>query len=190
MWYVLLIMLPAYFDPIRARIVPALQRFLEEKKKDLSRVNPIGLDAAQRLLDFSLRGKMMRGCLVHLGWSICHTSGKASVEQELAVTAVGAAMELFQSGLLVHDDIMDKDPVRRGQPSVFRQYAEIAAREGHADAPHVGQALGICAGDVAYFMAFELLATAGIPPEELSNLLELCARELSAVGVAQMQDVM
>jgi geranylgeranyl diphosphate synthase type I len=153
-------------------------------------VNPMGPDAAQRLMEFSLRGKMIRGCLVHLGWSICTTPGKAGVEQESAVTAVGAAMELFQSGLLVHDDIMDKDPVRRGQPSVFRQYADVAVREGHADAPHIGHALGICAGDVAYFMAFELLATAGIPPGELADVIELCARELSAVGVAQMQDVM
>ena len=185
-----LIMLPAYFDPIRARIVPALQRFLEDKKEELSRVNPMGPDAVQRLMEFSLRGKMIRGCLVHLGWSICNTSGKASVEQQLAVTAVGAAMELFQSGLLVHDDIMDKDPVRRGRPSVFSQYAEVADREGHADAQHVGHALGICAGDVAYFMAFELLATAGILPGELANLLALCAGELSAVGVAQMQDMM
>lgn len=183
-------MLPAYFDPIRGRIVPELQRFLEEKKKDLSRVNPMGPDAAQRLLDFSLRGKMMRGCLVHLGWSICSPVARARLERESAVTAVGAAMELFQSGLLVHDDIMDKDPVRRGRPSVFQQYREVAGREGRADSPHVGHALGICAGDVAYFMAFELLARAGIPPGELSNLLELCARELSAVGVAQMQDVM
>src|SRR5208337_3161290 len=106
-----------------------------------------------------------------------------------AVTTVGAAMELFHSGLLVHDDIMDRDPVRRGQPSIFQQYAGIAARERRADPGHVGMALGICAGDVACFMAFELLARADAPAAALRGVLELCARELSAVGIAQMQDV-
>ena len=182
-------MLPAYFDPIRARIGPALRRFLDGKKEELARVNPLGPDAAQRLLEFSLRGKMIRGCLVHLGWSICRTASAAAADKETAVTAAGAAMELFQSGLLVHDDIMDRDPVRRGQPSLFQQYADIAAREGHSDPQHVGQALGICAGDVAYFMAFELLAGVKAAAPVLASLMELCARELSAVGIAQMQDV-
>jgi geranylgeranyl diphosphate synthase type I len=98
-------------------------------------------------------------------------------------------MELFHSGLLVHDDIMDRDLVRRGQPSIFQQYATFAAAERHADPQHVGQALGICAGDVACFMAFELLARTHAPAAVLCRVLEMCARELSAVGIAQMQDV-
>jgi geranylgeranyl diphosphate synthase type I len=182
-------MMPAYFDSIRARIVPALRRFLDGKKEELARVNPLGPDAVQRLLDFSLRGKMIRGCLVHLGWSICRPAGTPAADHEAAVTAAGAAMELFQSGLLVHDDIMDRDPLRRGKPSVFQQYADVAAGEGHSDAQHTGQALGICAGDVAYFMAFELLAGVKAAAGVLDSLMGLCARELSAVGIAQMQDV-
>jgi len=98
-------------------------------------------------------------------------------------------MELFQSGLLVHDDIMDRDLVRRGQPSIFKQYSEMADRARHADPAHIGQALGICAGDVAYFLAFELLAGTHAPSPVVGEVLALCARELSAVGIAQMQDV-
>jgi len=178
-------MLPAYFDPVRERLAAALREFLEQKTAELSRVNPMGGQAVERLMESSLRGKMIRGCLVHLGWSLART-GPADGQ---AVTTAGAAMELFHSGLLVHDDIMDRDPVRRGQPSIFRQYEEEAARENREDPAHVGQALGICAGDVAYFMAFELLSRAGLPVAVLGEVLALCARELSAVGIAQMQDV-
>ncbi len=183
-------MLPAYFDPIRARIASTLRRFFQEKKEELARVNPLGPDAAERLVEFTLGGKMIRGCLVHLGWSLGGAAGAGTPEEQAAsVSAAGAAMELFQSGLLVHDDIMDRDPVRRGRPSIFQQYAERAAREGRADAAHVGQALGICAGDVACFMAFELLARVDSPGPVLGEVLALYARELSAVGIAQMQDV-
>ncbi len=98
-------------------------------------------------------------------------------------------MELFQSGLLIHDDIMDRDALRRGMPSIFQQYADAAARERSADPPRTGEALGICAGDVSYFLAFELLTRIAAGPGVLREVLALCARELSAVGIAQMQDV-
>jgi geranylgeranyl diphosphate synthase type I len=98
-------------------------------------------------------------------------------------------MELFQSGLLVHDDIMDRDNLRRGMPSIFQQYAEAAARERFADPQRTGEALGICAGDVAYFLAFELLSRMSAEPMVLRDVLALCAGELTAVGIAQMQDV-
>ena len=183
-------MLPAYFDPIRARIASTLQQFFQEKKEELARINPLGRDASERLVEFTLRGKMIRGCLVHLGWSISRPDpARAPANETASVTAAGAAMELFQSGLLVHDDIMDRDSMRRGQASIFQQYAELAGREEHTDPAHVGQALGICAGDVACFMAFELLARVSAPAPVLGEVLALCARELSAVGIAQMQDV-
>ncbi len=181
-------MLPEYFDPIRTRVSAALRRFLDEKKEALAAVNPLGPDAAGRLTDFSLRGKMIRGCLVHLGWALAR-GGADGADGSAAAANAGAAMELFHSGLLVHDDIMDRDLVRRGQPSIFQQYAVVAARDGRSDPAHVGQALGICAGDVACFMAFELLARTDAPAAVIRSVLELCARELSAVGIAQMQDV-
>ena len=178
-------MLPAYFDAVHARIAGRLQEFLQQKADDLTVVNGRGPDAARRLQEFCLRGKMLRGCLVHLGWCL---AGGSSAGSE-AVTNAGAAMELLQSGLLVHDDIMDRDEVRRGQPALYRHYAEAAAAEGVPESPRVGEALGICVGDVAYFMAFELLARAEMPGDARAGVIELCARELSAVGIAQMQDV-
>src|SRR5271169_7173127 len=115
-------MLPHYFDPLRERISAALRQFFLEKRDELARVNTLGRDAAERLVEFTLRGKMIRGCLVHLGWSIAGGAGEGAPTEEAApVSAAGAAMELFQSGLLVHDDIMDRDLVRRGQPSIFQQ---------------------------------------------------------------------
>jgi len=178
-----------YFEPIRRRVADTLRAFLDEKRTELARVGPMGSRAAERLRDFSVRGKMIRGCLVHLGWALARAGAPDAAGDHPGVVAAGAAMELFQSGLLVHDDIMDRDPVRRGQPSIFRQYEEQAARDGATDPAHVGQSLGICAGDVAYFLAFDLLVRAGLPGASLGAVLGLCARELAAVGIAQMHDV-
>ena len=112
----------AYFDPIRERVLDALRQFLRAKSDELAQVNPMGSAAVNRLLEFSVRGKVIRGCLVHVGWALARGGlgggpgvGGGRAAGEAAVTAAGAAMELFQSGLLVHDDIMDRDPVRRGR---------------------------------------------------------------------------
>jgi geranylgeranyl diphosphate synthase type I len=98
-------------------------------------------------------------------------------------------MELFQSGLLAHDDIMDRDATRRGLPTLHRQYGGEARQRGARDPEHLGQSLGICAGDAAFFLGFEALSGPPVPQAARAGLLGLCARELSRVAVAQMQDV-
>jgi geranylgeranyl diphosphate synthase type I len=103
--------------------------------------------------------------------------------------AAGAAMELFQSAFLVHDDIMDRDMVRRGMPAVHAQYAAVCADVNLRDASHIGEALGICAGDIAIFLAFEILARLESGGDVKNRLIGRFCRELQYVGLAQMADV-
>jgi geranylgeranyl diphosphate synthase type I len=53
----------------------------------------------------------------------------------------------------------------------------------------VGEALGICAGDIAFFLAFEHLAEVELAAPSRARLISLFARELSLVGAAQMMDM-
>ncbi len=184
-----------------------LDEFLEAKKTDLNRVHPMGGESADRLRDFASKGKMLRGGLVALAYFLTNreaaeTGGKAeSGGAETAenvgsvaavpprmVSAAGGVMELFQSAFLVHDDIMDRDEKRRGSQSVYSQYVSIAESQQFRDAYHTGEALGICVGDIAFFLAFEILADIASSTGNTA-LHGLCSRELSYVGVAQMLDV-
>ena len=117
--------------------------------------------------------------------------GAALVDGAVPDDAVkaGAAIELFQSALLVHDDIMDRDETRRGDASVYMQYAGDAKRNGIRDALHIGESLGICAGDIAFFVAFEILSNLRVSSSVRSDIIALSSRELQYVGVAQMADV-
>jgi len=178
----------SYFQARKQEISEYLRVLFDEKADALSRVNPLGRDLCGRLYDFALRGKMIRGGLVSLGCSIAR-GGTCVAEQRRIVTAAGAAMELFQSGLLIHDDIMDRDTIRRGLKSIFFQYTEMAEGSGIGDSYHLGESLGICAGDVAYFLAFEILGRLEVPAAARGEVVGLSARELGYVGVAQMQDI-
>lgn len=97
-------------------------------------------------------------------------------------------MELFQSAFLIHDDIMDRDEKRRGSKSVYAQYVSLAEKEEISDAYHTGESMGICVGDIAFFIAFEILSEVSRLTGNM-QISELCSRELSYVGVAQMLDV-
>ncbi len=49
--------------------------------------------------------------------------------------------------------------------------------------------MGICAGDVGFFLAWDILSRLEVEQRRRSEVLGLVAREMCAVGVAQMQDM-
>ncbi len=184
----------AFFAARKEEIHEYLKRTIEAKAEELSKVHPLGRDAVERILDFAGRGKMLRGGMVGLGYALYAEGGREASEEASMpedVVAVGAAMELFQSAFLIHDDIMDRDTRRRGVATVFSQYAEAAKEEGLPDAEHMGESLGICAGDIAFFLAYEILGRVGSGERgaDCAPLFSFASQELSYVGVAQMLDV-
>ena len=181
-----------YMSARKPAIAAALRAIAERRGSELQDRVAGGRDLMGRILAMSLQGKMIRGCLVFLGRDIVAgdpAQREESLGRDAAVLGIAAAMELLQTGLLIHDDIMDRDVVRRGMPSVHASYSIELGRTGIADSAHAGEALGICAGDACYFEAFVELsrALAGVPRG--SGIQALCAEILSEVAVAQMTDV-
>ena len=68
---------------------------------------------------------------------------KDSFSEEILTPA--AAIEVFHSFTLIHDDIMDKADVRRGVPTVYRKWDENTA---------------ILSGDVMSIESYKLIAKA------------------------------
>lgn len=122
------------------------------------------------LEDFVSRGKMMRG-------GLCVLFAQALGASRDDAVRAGAALELFQAGILVHDDIMDEDELRRGKAAI---HAQLTSEFGES----FGLGGGICVGDICMFLSFRLLNTVGSP-----QLVELLSREAASLGFGQMQDV-
>ena len=162
-----------------------LERYLAAQQGVLKGLGGWGSDACTRLLEFSLRGKMIRGALVILGELLY---GDRDEPSTAGVTAA-AAMELLQSSFLIHDDIMDRDEQRRGRPTLFAQYTTLGTDRRVADPGHFGQAMGICAGDVAFFFAFDVLSRLDVPGPRHRRILEVTNKAVITTCVAQMQDV-
>lgn len=167
----------------RAPIVDALKRIDAQHGAELTTVNRWADDLRTRLLEFTQRGKLIRGSLV------ATASAALGTRPGPAVYTVAAAVELVQSFLLIHDDIMDEDPVRRGMPAVYEQYRRYGTDHRYEHPQRFGESMAICGGDVAMLLA--VTAVTGITADERTRLrlVSLLSREIGLVGVAQMADV-
>lgn len=185
----------SYLARQKAEIADSLRRFTESRRAGFAGVNRWGPDLVDRLCEFACRGKMLRGALVILAESLYSGPDLPGPSRRPSTDAVrvAAALELVQSFLLIHDDIMDQDFLRRGRPSLFAQYSESLSREAREtprdEARRFGESMAICAGDVAMLLAFELLSEIDQPADRRIEILSHAAREISWVGVAQMSDV-
>ncbi|HIH89717.1 TPA: polyprenyl synthetase family protein [Desulfurococcaceae archaeon] len=108
-------------------------------------------------------GKRLRPALVLL------VNKALGGEVEGALPAA-AAVELLHNFTLVHDDIMDRDELRRGVPTVHVLY---------------GESMAILAGDLLYAKAYEALLQSPQPPDLVKEMTEVLT--WSAVTVAEGQ---
>ncbi len=173
-----------YLSAQKDRTLSCLRDFLTERAALIKVAGSWGPDVVERLLDYSAGGKMIRGALVYLGYEL------AGGAESSRAAPLAAAMELTQSFLLIHDDIMDHDHTRRGKLSIHRQYTEIAWKRGYrGNSEHFGEAMGICSGDIAFFLACRLIAAAPVDAQTYRVLMNCFTDEVALVGVAQMHDV-
>ncbi|MFB8144042.1 4-hydroxy-3-methylbut-2-enyl diphosphate reductase [Streptomyces parvus] len=74
-----------------------------------------------------------------------------------AVVDAAAALELLHAFALIHDDIMDNSPTRRGAPTVHAAHTELHARQGWAgESRRYGEGVALLAGDLALSYANRL----------------------------------
>lgn len=88
------------------------------------------------------------------------------------ILAPATALEVFHSFTLIHDDIMDKAPVRRGVPTVYKKWDGNTA---------------ILSGDVMSIESYRLIAKA--PATVLPQVLELFSDTAAQVCQGQQYDM-
>ncbi len=116
-------------------------------KSKLSKKISLYPDSIQKILQFVNKGKLLRGVLVILSYE------GFSKKFDETVLAVSAALEILHTALLIHDDIMDNDYLRRNNETVFYQYIK-EGRTLKAMSPTLyGQSMGISVGDISFFLA-------------------------------------
>ncbi|WP_299534362.1 polyprenyl synthetase family protein [uncultured Streptomyces sp.] len=116
-------------------------------------------DIAARVRDFALGGGgRTRSRLLWWGMRAC--GGGTEVTD--AALRLGTALELIQTCALIHDDVMDGSPLRRGRPAV---HVQLAARAGTPPDAGFGVSAAVLAGDLALAWADDTVAATRLEPD-------------------------
>ena len=126
---------------------------------------PAGLYDPLRYM-ISIGGKRIRPKLCILAYSVF----KDDLYNEIVEPAL--ALEVFHSFTLIHDDIMDRSPLRRGVPTVWKKWNEDTA---------------ILSGDVMLIDAYKRIAKA--PAHCHSEVMDLFSRTAAEVCEGQQFDM-
>jgi geranylgeranyl diphosphate synthase, type I len=163
---------------VREQVERHLERWLADRLDEAKRRGPDVEAVASAVGQLTMRGgKRMRAVLLAIAFEGCGGQGSTAV-----VAPAGASLELLQTYLLVHDDWMDGDDIRRGGPSVPALMRQRFSRD-RADA------MSILAGDLAAGWARRALFDAAAAPERLVAAARELARVEEDVVEGQILDV-
>ena len=178
--------LPEACAQLVTRIDAELGRFVAEQRAEVSGEGPgvEGLFAElERVIEAG--GKRLRPVFCCLG---LRTAGG---EVDGRCIRAAAALELLHTFAIVHDDVMDRSPSRRGVAASWVHLAEVHRRSGWiGEPPSYGLAAAILAGDMALVLADRALRRSGFGPERLLPALKRYDRMRVEVVAGQFLDVL
>lgn len=108
-----------------------------------------------------------------------------------AAARVAAGFELLHTAFLIHDDVIDRDWLRRGEPNVAAAFRAAALSGGRRPdiAEHLGTSAAIIAGDLAVGGAVELVVGASDDAAVSSALADIVSGAVSATAAGELMDV-
>lgn len=169
----------AFVDAARRRVDARLTDVLGRMEALTRELAPETLPVLRAASDLTLRGgKRLRPALLFAAVECAEPGAYPDAAADL-----GAALELLQTYLLVHDDWMDGDAVRRGAPSVH-----VALGRHYAD-DHVGAATAILTGDLMGSLVHELVAQVDLPADRRRDVTATFSRMEYEVILGQCLDV-
>ncbi|MYV98774.1 polyprenyl synthetase family protein [Streptomyces sp. SID3343] len=160
-------------DTVHA-VEEVLGRYLRQRLDEAATLGEVfAAELAADVVSFAMTGgKRLRACLTWWAWRTA--GGRSDDPRSAAVLRIAAAWELLQVCALVHDDIMDDAPVRRGRSAVHVGHAERHRRERRAgDADGHGRSMAILAGDLALVWADDLFAESRLGEPDRSRAAQV-----------------
>lgn len=143
--------LAKYVDEVQIHLEEYFQEEIGRKFGFNKRQKDLVKEMLEHVREHNLRiSKRLRGSFVHYGYLL------GGAEMEERVWRAEMTVELVHTGLLIHDDFMDQDEVRRGGLTSHKFY-----EKRYKASPHYGEAMAVTAGDAVLCLGFDLLASCG-----------------------------
>ena len=113
-------------------------------------------------------GKRLRAFLVLLGCNLC------GHDPDNNIVTASLSYELFQNGILMHDDIIDQSGLRRNKPSVYAQF---------------GTPIAICLGDTGIVAAYDAIVLSGFSDDRKLRALANQSKIFKLTVTGELKDI-
>ena len=156
-----------------------LNSYLHKQLDEAKRLNSDYANLWEVIIDLNAAGgKRIRPYMTMLSYRAF-----GGVEYK-AVLPIASAMELLHCAMLVHDDIIDRDYVRRGKPNIAGQYFQ--KYQGNEDRSHLAASVALIAGDLLISAAYQVVLESDLSAEQKlvahkiigEAIFEVCGGEL------------
>ncbi len=140
----------------------------------------------QSLSDLTLAGgKRLRPYMCVLGYRAFGGRDSASILN------LAAAQELLNAGLLVHDDVIDRDHIRYGRDNISGIYLKnyVKASETDSGAGHYAMSAALLAGDLMISSAHQFITKTNFSAAKKSLAMEIFGATVFEVTGGQLHDM-
>ncbi len=129
-------------------------------------------------------GKRIRPIMVCLGYEA------AGGKNYKKIVKTSISIELIHAFLLMHDDIIDRDDLRRGKKTIHAKYRDYNKRFLHNNnATHFGESVAIVLGDFIYSLGNQVLFESKFESDKIVKALSKLQSIVGMTCVGEMQDV-
>ena len=128
-------------------------------------------ESVEELKRLSASGKRVRGYLVKLGQLLFGKDDDSYLD-------IATAIEIFQTSILIHDDIIDEADKRRGMETINYKYKG-----------HIGISKAICIGDLGFFISYRIINNSNISNELKEEIIKIYSKTLHNTVNGEIVDV-
>jgi len=160
-----------------------LRKFISDRIKKVKGISPVASEIMEHIMEFNMRGgKRIRPILVIMGYRAA-----GGTKDDIIKAAI--AVELMESFLLIHDDIIDQDELRRGYLTMHKVFEQKSRRCYSVDACRYGESMALIAGDILSVLGTEAITMSDFPVKNKLRAIERFNRAVINTCIGQAMDV-
>jgi geranylgeranyl diphosphate synthase type I len=165
-------------------VKPLINEYLSVEVNKAEELGPITKKLMASFKGMASEGKGIRGLLISLAYQVC---GGTDLD-EIKKTSI--FYELFHAGILVHDDFMDRDPLRRGRITIHEEFKKVGEEIGvKIPSSHYGNSLAVNIGDAVFYESWKVLISGKFPAERIIEAGKLYADYIVRLALGQVMDL-
>jgi geranylgeranyl diphosphate synthase type I len=173
----------AWLEDYQATARPMWREFFLLQQPKAQKTGPLPGKLLERFIDLFPRGKQARGALAVLGYELAG----GNMRSEMVKASI--ALELMETAILIADDVFDDDRVRRGVPTIHKQWEKHFKTIARPNQVAFGHAMAHATSIIGFHLVPLLLGEVKLPEKNKRQAFTFYCQTLVETGYGEVLDI-